>query len=102
MLKFEELINIDTSRTTWWERDNYAANELEGEIAMEDYNEVAAEKRKLMDLAKSFHMVTEVKKNIFLCLMDSKDYLEATQRILEMRIKNFQDVATVLVEVCTL
>jgi hypothetical protein len=34
--------------------------------------------------------------------MDSKDYLEATQRILDLRIKNFQEVATVLVEVCTL
>jgi len=42
-------------------------------------------------------MVTEAKKNIFLCLMDSKDYLEATQRILELRVKNYQDVATVLV-----
>jgi hypothetical protein len=35
-----------------------------------------------VQLAKSFHMVTEAKKNIFICLMDSKDYLEATQRIL--------------------
>ena len=34
--------------------------------------------------------------------MDSKDYLEATQRILQLNIKNMQDVATVLVEVCTL
>lgn len=34
--------------------------------------------------------------------MDSKDYLEATQKILELKIKNYQDVATVLVEVCTL
>ena len=34
--------------------------------------------------------------------MDSKDYLEATQRILELNLKNYQDIATVLVEVCTL
>lgn len=34
--------------------------------------------------------------------MDSKDYLEATQSILSLKIKNYQDVATVLVEVCTL
>ena len=47
-------------------------------------------------------MVTETKKNIFLCLMDSKDYLEATQRILELNVKYQQDIATVLVEVCTL
>jgi nucleolar MIF4G domain-containing protein 1 len=64
--------------------------------------EVAREKRVLLELAKSFHMVTETKRNIFLCLMDSKDYLEATQRILELRVRNYQDVATVLVEVCTL
>ena len=63
---------------------------------------IAGEKQRLLELAKSFHMVTEVKRNIFLCLMDSKDYLEATQRILDLRIKNFQEVATVLVEVCTL
>ena len=55
-----------------------------------------------MELAKSFHLMTEAKKNIFLCLMDSKDYLEATQRILELNTKNHQDIATVLVEVCTL
>lgn len=59
--------------------------------------EVAREKRALLELAKSFHMVTEAKRNIFLCLMDSKDYLEATQRILELRVRNYQDVATVLV-----
>lgn len=47
-------------------------------------------------------MVTETKKNIFVCLMDSKDYLEATQRILELNVKHHQDIATVLVEVCTL
>lgn len=47
-------------------------------------------------------MVTEVKKNIFLSLMNSKDYLEATQKILELRVKNLQDVGAVLVEVCTL
>lgn len=44
--------------------------------------EITKEKRQLLELAKSFHMVTETKKNIFVCLMDSKDYLEATQRIL--------------------
>jgi len=42
-------------------------------------------------------MVTEAKRNIFICLMDSRDYLEATQRILELRIRNYQDLATVLV-----
>ena len=47
-------------------------------------------------------MVTQTKRSIFVCLMDSKDYLEATQRILELKIKNMQEVATVLVEVCTL
>lgn len=34
--------------------------------------------------------------------MDSKDYLEATQRILELNVKHHQDIATVLVEICTL
>lgn len=47
-------------------------------------------------------MVTEAKKNIFVALMDSKDYIEATQRILELNTKNIQEIATVLVEVCTL
>lgn len=42
-------------------------------------------------------MVTESKRNIFICLMDSKDYLEATQRILELKIRNMQDTASVLV-----
>lgn len=40
-----------------------------------DYSEMAGEKQKLLELARSFHMVTEVKKNIFLSLMNSKDYL---------------------------
>jgi hypothetical protein len=30
-------------------------------------------------------------------LMTSKDYVEATQKILELRVKNYQDVAAVLV-----
>jgi hypothetical protein len=34
--------------------------------------------------------------------MDSKDFIEATQRIIELKVRNYQDVATVLVEVCTL
>jgi hypothetical protein len=29
--------------------------------------------------------------------MDSKDYIEATQRILELNVKYHQDIATVLV-----
>lgn len=104
MLRFEELAQADTSRTNWWLKDSYASNEQEEkEEAMgADYSEQAGEKRKLLELARSFHMVTEVKKNIFLSLMSSKDYLEATQKILELRAKNLQDVAAVLVEVCTL
>ena len=64
--------------------------------------QVTKEKRQLLELAKSFHMVTEAKKNIFLALMDSKDFLEATQRIVELNVRSYQDIATVLVEVCTL
>ena len=47
-------------------------------------------------------MVTEAKRNIFVALMGSRDYIEATQRILELNTRNIQDIATVLVEVCTL
>jgi nucleolar MIF4G domain-containing protein 1 len=69
---------------------------------MEEGLELAKEKRQLLELAKSFHMVTEAKRNIFVALMDSKDYIEATQRILELNVRHQQDIATVLVEVCTL
>ena len=47
-------------------------------------------------------MVTQGKKNIFIALMDSNDFLEATQRILSLNTKHLQDIATVLVQVCTL
>ena len=50
-------------------------------------------------MAKSLHFVTEVKKNIFVELMSSQDYIEATKRLLELKIKRLEDLASVLVEV---
>lgn len=98
------MASADTSRTNWWLKDSYASSQQEEkeEGIDAEYSELAGEKQKLLELARSFHMVTEVKKNIFLSLMSAKDYLEATQKILELRAKNLQDVAAVLVEVCTL
>ena len=50
-------------------------------------------------MAKSLHFVTEVKKNIFVELMSSQDYIEATNKLLELKIKRLEDLASVLVEV---
>ena len=57
------------------------------------------EKRYLVDLAKSLNLVTEIRKNIFLEIMQAEDYVEATQRVLALKVKNLQEIALVLVQV---
>jgi hypothetical protein len=57
------------------------------------------EKRYLADLAKSLNLVTEIRKNIFLEIMQAQDYVEATQRVLALKVKNLQEIALVLVQV---
>ncbi len=52
-----------------------------------------------MDLAKSLNLVTEIRKNIFLEIMQAQDYVEATQRVLALKVKNLQEIALVLVQV---
>lgn len=40
-----------------------------------------------------------MKKNIFVELMSSQDYIEATKKVLELKVKRLEDLASVLVEV---
>ena len=38
-------------------------------------NELTSERKQLIDLAKSLNLVTEVRKNIFIEIMEASDYI---------------------------
>ena len=63
--------------------------------------ELTEEQRYLEDLARQQKMVTEKKKKIFVSIMKAEDYLEATENILQLKIRNPSEVAEVIVEVCS-
>lgn len=46
-------------------------------------------------------MVTEFSKKVFVAIMTAEDYVDAAEKILEMRSKKHNEIAAVIVETCT-
>ena len=89
----------DISGPQWWlgEKNIHSQQKTEENIFEGKKHETNEEIKALLELAKSMHFATEIKKNIFVQLMSSHDYIQATKRLLDMKIKRLEDLANVLV-----
>lgn len=102
VLTLGETRQKDKSTGFWWEH-NVGDGRMEEESEMEEgkNEELNQENKYLEDLARQQKMVTEKKKKIFVAIMKSEDYIEATENILMLKIKNQSEIAEVIVEICS-
>lgn len=102
---WDELLQADSTGRWWLVGSAWAGRASAGKRSSSDPKgdpKGKSAEARLLDLAHSQRMNTEVRRSIFVAMMGSEDYLDAHERLTKLRLKKGQqpEVVRVLLECC--
>ncbi|XP_029206325.1 nucleolar MIF4G domain-containing protein 1-like isoform X2 [Acropora millepora] len=97
-VSLKDLLKPET-KGRWWMTGS-SLDRIESEFEATSF--AARENTKLLELARKQRMNTDVRKNIFLVIMTSEDYVDAFEKVLKLSLKDTQtrEVVYVLIDCC--
>jgi len=98
-VSLEDLLKTAT-KGRWWIAGSSFSRRCESEF--QAISSVQRENSKLLELARKQRMNTDVRKNVFLVMMTSEDYVDAFEKLLRLNLKDVQtrEVIHVLIDCC--
>lgn len=98
-VSLEDLLNVKL-KGRWW-TVGYAFLQTPQINTMEVFS-TKLQNTKLLELARKQRMSTDVRKNVFLIMMTSEDYIDAFEKLMRLNLKDIQtrEVIHVLIDCC--
>lgn len=98
-VSLEDLLNVKL-KGRWW-TVGYALPQTPQINTMEVFS-TKLQNTKLLELARKQRMNTDVRKNVFLIMMTSEDYIDAFEKLMRLNLKDVQtrEVIHVLIDCC--
>ena len=104
MINYAELSKYSENQQKWWVKGGISVGSLQASNKTETklQKQVTDEENKLLSIAKKQGMNTDVRRNIFVAIMNSDDYLHAFENLLNLNLKGKEDreIVNVLVHCC--